>query len=73
MVAEEDSMFSSMEAEKSNRIYQNIRENQWALLALIVRGRPGVGKTSAIRAVAAEMKIDMQECGSDYNQTKYLK
>ena len=53
MVAEEDSMFSSMEAEKSNRIYQNIRENQWALLALIVRGRPGVGKTSAIRAVAA--------------------
>jgi len=40
---------------------------------LIVRGRPGVGKTSAVRAVAKELNIDLQECGSDYNQTKYLK
>jgi hypothetical protein len=70
--SEEDSL-NEVEYEKSNRIYRNIRDNQWELLALIVRGRPGVGKTSAIRAVAREMDIDLQECGSDYNQTKYLK
>lgn len=42
-------------------------------MALIVRGRPGIGKTAAIRAVAHEMDIDLHECGNDYNQTKYLK
>jgi len=26
--------------------------NRWQLMALVVKGRPGVGKTSAIRAVA---------------------
>ena len=47
--------------------------NHWQLSALVVRGRPGIGKTSAIRAVAHEMAIDLQECGNHFNQTKYLK
>jgi broad-specificity NMP kinase len=43
------------------------------LLALVVRGRPGTGKSSAVRAIAHEMEIDLQECGNEFNQTKYLK
>lgn len=72
MVSEDNSL-SYQEDSRGNEAYRNIQDNQWKLQALIVRGRPGVGKTSAIRAVAKEMDIDLQECGSHYNQTKYLK
>ena len=52
---ESDSFVNDYESEKSCKIYKNIRENQWQLLALVVRGRPGTGKTSAVRAIAHEM------------------
>ena len=72
-MVEEDSFLNDFSSEIENKYYKAVQENQWDLVALIVRGRPGVGKTSAIRSVAKEMSIDLQECGSDYNQTKYLK
>ena len=43
------------------------------MIALLIRGRSGIGKSSVIRAVAKEMNIDLQECGNEYNQTKYLR
>ena len=39
----------------------------------ILVGDTGVGKTSAIKAIVKEMNVDIQECGSDYHQSKYLK
>ena len=70
---ESDSFLNDFSEEPSCRAYQSIRENQWLLLALVVRGRAGTGKAAAVRAVARELGVDLQECGNHYNQTKYLK
>jgi len=57
---EEDSSFNYIRHEKKDVNYNNIRDNSWDLLALIIRGRPGVGKTSAEKAVVKEMDVHIQ-------------
>lgn len=50
---ESDSFLNDFSDDKSScDIYKNIRINKWQLSALVVQGRPGIGKSSAIRAVA---------------------
>lgn len=50
-----------------------VKERNWKLAALVVQGEAGTGKSAAVRAVARAMGVELQECGNDYNQTKYLK
>jgi DNA polymerase III delta prime subunit len=50
-----------------------MREFNWKLRGLVLKGRPGVGKTNTIFATAKDLGYEIYPCGNECNQIKYLK